>query len=138
MSGAESLAIFGIACNIMQVIGMAQDATHMIKAIYQSGSLDPDLAQTTDCIEGGLERLKNSLENGKHLIQDEQELLDIANDSLETARELKAELDKIAGTSAKGKRSASVRGWLRAAVGGKRTIKKLEKVMHNRQQILEN
>ncbi|KUL89911.1 hypothetical protein ZTR_02832 [Talaromyces verruculosus] len=136
MSGAESLAIFGIACNVMQVIGCAQDAVHMIKAIYQSGSMDPDLAQTTDYMKGGLERLKNSLE--KPLNQDEEELFDIANCSLETVRELKAELDKIAGTSAKGKRYHSVRGWFRAAVGGKKRIERLEKAMNNRQQILEN
>ncbi|KAI7972609.1 hypothetical protein EIK77_009072 [Talaromyces pinophilus] len=107
MSGAESLAIFGIACNVMQVIGCAQDAAHLIKAIYQTGFMDPDLAQTTDYMKGGLERLKDSLEKRKPLNQDEEELLDIANGSLETARELKAELDKIAGTSAKGKRSRS-------------------------------
>lgn len=78
------------------------------------------------------------LNSNRLLVQDEQELLDIANDSLETAEELKAELDKIAGTLAKGKHAAAFRGWLKAALGGKRTIERLEKVMNDRQQIVEN
>lgn len=138
MSGAEALATFGVVCNVMQVIGFVQDGAHMAKAIYKTGSLDPNLAQTTDYIKEGLERLKDSLEKGKPLIQDEEELLDIANGSLETAGKLKAELDMIAGTLAKGKHSAALRGWLKAALGGKKRIERLDKVMHNRQQILEN
>lgn len=54
-----------------------------------------------------------------------------------TAAELKAELDKISSTLAKGKHSAAFRGWLRAVLGGKKRIEKLEKVMRDRQQILE-
>lgn len=138
MSGAEALAVFSIVCNVMQVIGFVQNGAHMAKAIYKTGSLDSDLGQTTDYIKGGLERLKTSLENGRILVKDEEELLEIANGSLETAKELKAELDKIAGTVAKGKHSAALRGWFKAALGGKRRIERLEKVMQNRQQILEN
>ncbi|QKX56752.1 uncharacterized protein TRUGW13939_03859 [Talaromyces rugulosus] len=138
MSGAEALAVFGIVCNVMQVIGFVKDGAHMAKAIYKTGTLDPSLAQTIGYIKGGLERLKDSLEKGRPLIQDEEELLDIANGSLETAEELKAELKKIAGTLAKGKYPAAFRGWFKAALGGKRRIERLEKVMHNRQQILEN
>jgi hypothetical protein len=138
MSSAEALAVFGIVCNVMQVIGFVQDGAHMAKAIYKTRSLDPNLAQTADYIQGGLERLKDSLEKGRPLVQDEEELLDIANGSLETAKELKAELENIAGTLAKGKYSAAFRGWFKAALGGKRKIETLEKVMHNRQQILEN
>jgi hypothetical protein len=137
MSGAEALAVFGIVCNVMQVIGFVQDGAHMAKAIYKTKSLDPNLAQMTDYIKGGLERLKDSLERGKPLIQDEEDLLDIVNGSLETAEELKAELDKIASTLAKGKHSAAFRGWLKA-LGGKWRIERLEKVMHDHQQVLES
>lgn len=138
MSGAEALAVFGIVCNVMQVIGFVQDGVHMAKVIYNTKCLDPKLAQTTDYIKEGLERLKDSLEKGRPLVQDEQELLDIANGSLKTAEKLKAELDKIAGTFAKGKHSAAFRGWIEATLGGNKRIKELEKEMHDRQKILES
>ncbi|OKL57442.1 hypothetical protein UA08_07168 [Talaromyces atroroseus] len=139
MSGAEALTIFGLVCNVMQVIGFVQDGAHMAKAIYNYGSLDPHLAQTSNYIKGGLERLRESLEKGRPLVQDEEELLDIVNGSLETAEELKAELDNIAGTAAKGKHSAALRGWYKATVGRKRRkIERIEKVMHDRQQVLES
>lgn len=138
MSGVEALAVFGIVCNVMQVIGFVKDGAHMAKTIYNTKSLDPKLAQTTEYIKEGLEKLKDSLEKGRPLVQDEEELLDIANGSLETAENLKAELDKIAGTLAKGKYSAAVQGWLKAAAGGKKRIERLEKEMHDRQMILES
>ncbi|KAF4177918.1 hypothetical protein CNMCM8927_008970 [Aspergillus lentulus] len=139
MSGAEALTVFGLVCNVMQVIGFVQDGAHLAKAIYKYGSLDPNLAQTSDYIKEGLERLRDSLEKGRPLVQDEKELLDIAKGSLKTAEELKVELDNIAGTAAKGKHSAAFRGWLKAALGGKRRkIERLEKVMHDRQQVLES
>lgn len=63
MSGAEALAAFATACNVMQVIGFVQDGVQVGKAIYETGCLDPNLAQTTDCLTEGLEKPKNSLEN---------------------------------------------------------------------------
>lgn len=69
--------------------------------------------------------------------KEERELLDIAEGSLGTAAELKAELDKISTRLAKGKHSAAFRGWLGAVLGGKRKIEKLEKVMRDRQRVLE-
>lgn len=137
MSGAEALAAFGLACNVMQVIGFVQDGAHMCKTIYETGSLDPQLAQTTRYITESLERLRESLGHVLPFGKEEQELLEIAQGSLNTAAELKAELDKISTRMAKGKHSAAFNGWLRATLGGRKRIKNLEKAMRDRQHILE-
>ncbi|OOQ84423.1 hypothetical protein PEBR_30443 [Penicillium brasilianum] len=137
MSGAEALVAFGLACNVMQVIGFVQDGAHMCKTIYGTGSLDPQLAQTTRYIAESLERLRESLGHVLPFGKEEQELLEIAQGSLHTAAELKAELEKISCTMAKGKHSAAFRGWLRATLGGSKRVKRLEKVMRDRQHILE-
>ncbi|KAJ5710659.1 hypothetical protein N7488_004815 [Penicillium malachiteum] len=126
---AEALAAFGVACNFMQLIGFVKDRT---------GSLDPNLAQTTEYLTTGLEKLEISLVQFQPLGADEQELVDIAQGSLVTARELKSELERISGGSSKGKHVAAVKAWVKAAVGGKRKIEKLEKVMRDRQWILES
>jgi hypothetical protein len=101
----------------------------MCKIIYETGSLDPQLAQTTRYITESLRRLRESLGHVLPFGTEEQELLEIAQGSLNTAAELKAELDKISCRMAKGKHSA--------ALGGIKRIKKLEKVMRDRQHILE-
>ncbi|KAM4058922.1 hypothetical protein HRG_008201 [Hirsutella rhossiliensis] len=139
MSGLEVLAAFGLACNVMQVIGFVHEGVQVGKTIYDTGCLDPSLADATDCLAKGLEDLKRSLETTpKPLNRDEQELLDVAMGSLDTATGLKAELDKIAGVASKSKQSAALRGWLRTIMGGKRRIEKLEKAMRSRREVLES
>ncbi len=138
MSGIEALAAFGIACNVMQVISFAHNAVHIGKAIYETGSLDPTLAQTTHCLAQGLERLKTSLENQPPLCAEEQELLDIANGCIVTVANLKIKLDKIASSVAKRNRPAAFRGWLKLTFGGKKAIEKFEKELSNYQRVLEN
>ncbi len=107
MSGAESLAIFGIACNVMQ-----WSVVRKMRPIWSKLSinldLDPDPAHRRPIAWKEAWRDWKILGEEKALNQDEEELLDIANGSLEDREELKAELDKIAGTSAKGKRSHSL------------------------------
>ncbi|KAJ6032484.1 hypothetical protein N7540_003216 [Penicillium herquei] len=122
----------------MQLIGFVKDGVHVCKSIYETGSLDPNLAETTEYLAKGLGKLEVSLGQFRPLNADEQELVDIAQGSLVTARELKGELEKISSGSSKGKHAAAFKGWLRAVLGGKKRIEKLEKVMRDRQQILES
>ncbi|OAQ79301.1 NACHT domain-containing protein [Purpureocillium lilacinum] len=71
------------------------------------------------------------------LTKDDRELLEIAEGSLSTAADLRAELDKISGSLSKGKAAAAFRAWLKAATGGRRRIEKLDKIMRSRQAVLE-
>ncbi|PHH90563.1 hypothetical protein CDD83_3289 [Cordyceps sp. RAO-2017] len=135
----EALAAFGLACNVMQVIGFVHDGAQVGKTIYETGCLDPSLAEATSCLSKGVEDLELSIETApRPWNRDEQELFDIAKGSLNTALALKTELVKIAGISSKGKQSAAFRGWLRVMTGGKRKIDKMEKEMRSRREMLEN
>ncbi|UNI23438.1 hypothetical protein JDV02_009255 [Purpureocillium takamizusanense] len=134
----EALVAFGLACNVMQVINFAHEAVKVGKTIYETGSLDPDLAATTGSLTNSFEDLKTALEKApKPLSKDDRELLDIAQTSLDTATALKAELDKIAELLPEGKAAAAFRAWLRAALGGKRRVEKLDKFMRSHQAVLE-
>ena len=133
----EALVAFGLACNVMQVIGFVKDGIQVSKAIYETGCLDPHLAQTTNYLTESLETLRSSLSRVSPLRKEDQELLEIAKGSLDTATQLKAELEKISGTMTKGKHSAAFRGWFSAAFGGKKRIEKLEKAMRDQQHVLE-
>ncbi len=139
MSGLEALAAFGLACNVLQVINFVQEGVQIGKTIYDTGCLDPNLADTTDCLTRGLDGLKKSLETAtKPLNRDEQGLLDIAQSCLDIGSVLKNELDKIAGIASKGRQSAALRGWLKMIMGGKKKIENMEKAMFSRREVLEN
>jgi len=134
----EALAAFGLACNVMQVINFVHEAAQVGKTIYDTGSLDPNLADTTEGLTKSLEGLKTAMDKAPvPLTKDDRELLEIAEGSLSTAADLRAELDKISGSLSKGKAAAAFRAWLKAATGGRRRIEKLDKIMRSRQAVLE-
>ncbi|KAF4586021.1 vegetative incompatibility protein HET-E-1 [Ophiocordyceps camponoti-floridani] len=111
MSGLEALAAFGLACNVMQVIGFVLDGAHVVKTVYNSGCLDENLTERTLHLTKGLQSLEQSLTAcPKTSNKDERELLEIARGCLGAASTLKAEMDKIAGDDSKRKRTAAVPG----------------------------
>ncbi|OAQ76217.1 NACHT domain-containing protein [Purpureocillium lilacinum] len=114
----------------MQVINFVHEAAQVGKTIYDTGSLDPSLADTTEDLTKSLEGLKTAMDKAPvPLTKDDQELLEIAEGSLSTAADLRAELDKISGSLSKGKAAAAFRAWLKAATGGRRRIEKFDKIM---------
>lgn len=46
MSGLEPLAIFGLACNVIQAITFGRETISICKKIYENGSSDGSLAET--------------------------------------------------------------------------------------------
>ncbi len=41
----EALALFGIACNVLQVLGSVEQAIRLGRTIYKKRSVDPELAR---------------------------------------------------------------------------------------------
>ncbi|KAN0117028.1 hypothetical protein V8E51_003005 [Hyaloscypha variabilis] len=103
---AEALAAFGLACNVMQVIGCAIDICHVYHVMSEKGSVDPLLASKSDSLRVLSDDLGNSISDGSnnphHSVQDRkrcQELRKIAKDCQETSEALLQELLKIAPRS---------------------------------------
>ncbi|KAJ6787226.1 hypothetical protein PWT90_07861 [Aphanocladium album] len=134
----EALAIFGIVCNVLQVIGSVEQAIKLGRAIYKSGSLDPELERNIDTLSICIQDLRMSLESSADPVtHDTRELISVVNDCIECGAGTKSELQKIAALAPKGSSLGAVRGWLAATMGGKKRLDKLEKTMHARQSILE-
>jgi hypothetical protein len=43
MSGLEPVVALSLACNVLQVIGVASETIHIVRQVYQNGELDPAL-----------------------------------------------------------------------------------------------
>ncbi|KLU92117.1 hypothetical protein MAPG_11064 [Magnaporthiopsis poae ATCC 64411] len=51
MSGLEPVAALGLACNILQVIGVGLDTIRVAKQVYKDGALDPALTESASALE---------------------------------------------------------------------------------------
>jgi hypothetical protein len=99
MSGAESLAIFGIACNVMQVISFAHDSITFFKQLHDEGCADPILRKAADQMRDATKSLMDSINvNGGNarLTAEEVELLELANECSGIAKKLSDELNNFA------------------------------------------
>jgi hypothetical protein len=105
MSGAESLAIFGIACNVMQVINFAHDTITVFKQLHDEGCADPSLRKAADQMLDATKYLVDSINvNGGNarLTVEEAELIELANECSGIAKKLSDELNRLAnGTASK-------------------------------------
>jgi hypothetical protein len=137
---AEALAAFGLACNVMQVIGCAIDLCHVYHIISEKGSLDPMLASKSNSLRVLSDDLGNSINDGLNNLhrspQDKkryQELGKIAKDCQETSEALLQELLKIAPRSQSPfhKATASVKAFWHGS-----KISRLEKEMKSCEDIM--
>ena len=163
MSGAESLAIFGIACNVMQVINFAHDSITFFKQLHDEGCADPSLRKTADQMRDATKSLVDSINvNGGNvgLTAEEAELLELANECSGIAKKLSDELNKLAnrtvskimgettgtpetpGTTTGGQKTVKASLWRTARLGGrtwwkKGEIERLEKDLNRAQKMME-
>ena len=134
----EALAIFGIACNVMQVIGSAEQAIKLIKKIHESGTVNPDLVQTAHDLDVCVADLKKSLDEPHgSIISETTEIITIAKNLLDTTTKIRTELQKVDTFRPRESRRGAVRAWLSAATGGKRKLDELEKELRAQQRVLD-
>jgi len=138
MSGLETLAIFGLACNVMQAISFGHETISTCKRIYKNGSPDHSLAETTTQMRGASTALQKSLhEHPRPLTEDEAELVKLARDCFDVSSILSNEVAKISDMQpAKGKILSAV-GQTAKRIWKKSKIDRLEKDLNRFQLILE-
>ncbi|KAH8892937.1 hypothetical protein GQ53DRAFT_592971, partial [Thozetella sp. PMI_491] len=137
MSGLETIAALGLACNILQVIEFAYKTVTACKNVLRTGTPDPSLAKIAAGsvgVFGNLEVAVTTRPRGSK--GNDQELLDLAKQSLATARELKAEVEKVTRKPAIGSKSASLKVAVAARLKA-RKIANLEKTLRDYQHVLE-
>ncbi|KAK1758901.1 hypothetical protein QBC47DRAFT_409715 [Echria macrotheca] len=147
MSGLEALAIFGIACNVMQTISFACETASACKVVFETGASEShaQVLKTTESLNTALDELAKLLDppvpasgprpNGD---VDDRALLTIARDCLAAGKQLEAEAKKMMLKTAggKGKYAAAMLSVLKAR-WKKGNIEKLEKSLVDHQRVLE-
>ncbi|KAE9372715.1 hypothetical protein N431DRAFT_375985 [Stipitochalara longipes BDJ] len=160
MSGAESLAIFSIACNVMQVISFAHESITFFKNLKHEGCADLSLRKAASQMRDAAKSLVDSINvNGGNtqLTIEEVELLEVANECSRVAKKLSDELNKLKNETASRTMSGTIETpgsaqgarkmmktslWGTVRLGGrtwwkKGEIERLEKDLNRAQKIME-
>ncbi|OAA79332.1 hypothetical protein LEL_02818 [Akanthomyces lecanii RCEF 1005] len=134
----EALAVFGIACNVLQVLGSVEQAIRLGRTIYKKRSVDPELARNIAALNTCIQGLDSSLQNSTDAAtQDTKDLVFIAKECLDCGAKTKEQLQKISDLAPVGSRLGVLRAWAAAVTWGKRELDELERTMRARQHVLE-
>ncbi|KAM7184894.1 hypothetical protein V8F20_012031 [Naviculisporaceae sp. PSN 640] len=138
MSGLEPLVALGLACNIFQIVDTAKQSVAICRNILESGSVDPALSARAQDLTDICEELKNRQHGvtGAPCNPGQKELLARSQSTIDAATELRNMIDKLTGSSSKGRLLDAVKGTMKTA-WRKSKLDKLEKNMLETQRILE-
>lgn len=108
MSGLEAVAAFALACNILQVIGVAHETIRVAKQVYENGELNPALKDHATHLDDIVQRVKTMMiapatttttaattvtlatTNNR-----DKQLLELADRCMSTAKKLRKEVDSL-------------------------------------------
>jgi hypothetical protein len=98
--GMEAIAAFALTCNVIQVVDFGLKTTSKCQQIYKEGSTieHQDLDYTSKHLAGISEKLSKSIQDAqtnKPLTKDDYDLQDLGVKCVESARNLRDELDKL-------------------------------------------
>lgn len=65
MSGLESIAALGLACNILQIVELGKKTIDHIKVVYQGGNPDEELQQGASVLEELAKEVKKHSQSGR-------------------------------------------------------------------------
>lgn len=133
----EALAIFGIACNVMQTINFAHETISIVKRIHQSGSPEQGLVEIGQHLSEAAGNLHQELsKRPKPLKKPEHDLIETARKCMVAAKELKEEVDYLSiPDNRKGFRASTAVA--AKAIWRKRRLQRLEKALTDYQRIME-
>lgn len=133
----EALAIFGIACNVMQTINFAHETISIVKRIHQSGSPEQGLVEIGQHLSEAAGNLHQELsKRPKPLNRPEHDLIETARKCMVAAKELKKEVDYLSiSDNRKGFRAFTAVA--SKAIWRKRRLQRLKKALVNYQKIIK-
>ena len=128
MSGLEPIAALGLACNILQVIGVGRETVRIAKQVYQDGALDAALtehANALDALSNQIHSTTTAVPTTKPKAQD-QRLIDLAHKCQRAASSLTEEVNFFNGAPNQAKLVATLKTTAKTA-WRKRRLERLEK-----------
>lgn len=107
MSGLESIAALGLACNILQIVELGCQTVERIKTIYQGRKLDEEICNNAAAL-GSLtdEMKKHSQPSTKKL---DKILLDAADKCSKAAQDLGEEIRFLVSTAKQGSLTSALK-----------------------------
>ncbi|CAG8958253.1 hypothetical protein HYFRA_00000607 [Hymenoscyphus fraxineus] len=136
MTGLESFAALGIACNVMQVISFGHEIISTCKQIYLDGSSDDGLSSIANNLDDASSTLRKSLRNlPQSATEDETKLIQMAKECSEASAKVQAVVNKY--SSKKGGKLEAVKLGVQK-IWNKRDLEKAEKVLKECQAAMEN
>lgn len=134
----EALAVFGIACNVMQTISFAHEAVAGGLAIHRGECVDPNLRYTVDHLGSCMDALTRSIDDAQQpTTQESDDLVSIAKEILATGAIINSELAKISSQSQERGPGATIRAWIVFVRRTKSKLKQLGGTMRSQQHVLE-
>lgn len=128
MSGLEGIAALGLACNVLQLIGTVATSITVARNILKSGTINSAFEGRNDELTKVFQDVQGSLSQVPAREVDE-ELRNVAEHTLKTTAELKAELAEILGSPLQGKTRRVIGGTIRAFLSQQKLDKLEEKVL---------
>ncbi|KAM7216397.1 hypothetical protein V8F06_008217 [Rhypophila decipiens] len=137
MSGMEALAVFGLVCNVMQVIHFSSQTVSLCKKAFRTGSPDPDLGRLVDDSAQVYQDLVNSLQSTGPLTVDDARVLQLAEKTRLAALDIQNEARRIISSSTAGDLLGSIVGGIKAKLRENK-LDKMEKRLMTYQRLLES
>jgi len=133
----EAVAIFSIACNVMQTIKFGTEVASASKSVFRQGTAtDPHFQDRVDRSRQAYETLQRSLGQFQPQNEDEYELARIGQECVDACTALSRAINRIQHPQAKGRLIASVARGLQAKLKQDK-IDKLKNLMEGYQSVLE-
>jgi hypothetical protein len=136
MSGLEGLAALGLVCNIFQTISFGHETIHLLKSVYQHGSVDESLAEYSVAlriVSSDIEAIGALPRNAKGY---EKELVTAAAKCQIISRGIEDEIKFILGQPAKGSLLKTLKVAFRATWRKKR-LERMEKGLSDIQHLMD-
>ncbi|KLU91940.1 hypothetical protein MAPG_10889 [Magnaporthiopsis poae ATCC 64411] len=146
MSGLEPIVALGVACNVLQVIGVGRETVRIVRQVYQDGALDPALADKAAALDGLSTRIRDTTTTAtktgtstcapsKSAARDKQ-LLDLAEKCLGAARDLREEVNFLNGHPSRAKLAAALKVAAKTT-WRKRRLESLERKLGDAEGLLQ-
>ncbi|KAK8123099.1 hypothetical protein PG984_011769 [Apiospora sp. TS-2023a] len=139
MSGLEPIAALGLACNILQVVGIGRDTVRIAKQVYQDGTLDPALtasAGVLDDLAGQIRATTAAAASAAKPKAQDKQLLDLADKCQGAARDLQEEVNFLNGLPTKAKLIATLKVAAKTT-WRKRRLEKLDQKLKDSESLLQ-
>ncbi|KAI6336429.1 hypothetical protein MCOR23_008686 [Pyricularia oryzae] len=94
MSGLEPIAALGLACNILQVVGIGRETVRLARKVYQDGELDPALGENAELLRKISDAIRTT---ATAAAARDKQLLNLADKCHGAARDLDEEVKFLHG-----------------------------------------